>query len=395
MICAFIFAILTLLGCLVIKYIGDTNTMQIVAKSTLTPLESASRITPYSSLGSSTTPTISAPTYGVETVGHFTLEHERVIQIGLTDSYIYWVSYAHRDQIRRRALSAVGGADEVFVVSTYDHGMVDVNPPILTVGQLVFLDASTNYKQWQIRAVNLNTKTERVIAQDDHADNPPPRLQGHGPWVVITFVKESADKGCAVSTLEAFNLESTEKVILSQECIENNYLWNYGMAFGQIVVAERDHSTTQGGATQIVSFDLLTKQSAVVSTNDSSSEPDISTGFIVWKAAKRFDYGNRIWVLNRTTSQLEEIALPSPYAYMSLNGEWVYWPPAASDEPMYVYNLQTRRSILVATPAKDEDILTPTVFDKLIAWVRVLNLSTPSESSSVIEWASLAEHSSP
>jgi hypothetical protein len=63
-------------------------------------------------------------------MGHLALERDRVFQIGLTDSYIYWVTYKHRDQIRRHALSAASTAEEVFVVSAYNHGMVDVNPPI-------------------------------------------------------------------------------------------------------------------------------------------------------------------------------------------------------------------------------------------------------------------------
>jgi hypothetical protein len=75
------------------------------------------------------TPVKLASTAEVKPMNHFALTHEGVSQIGLTDDYVFWVTYHHRDQIRRRDLSAVEGVDDVFVASAYDHGMVDVNPP--------------------------------------------------------------------------------------------------------------------------------------------------------------------------------------------------------------------------------------------------------------------------
>lgn len=330
------------------------------------------------------TPVASSP----DVIGSLSVGKQYIGQVSLDDTYIYWVGAANPRAISRYPLAGPGDVEAV-AVSRYSDGDLSIYPALRSADWLIFLDSplSAQGVTWAIRALNMKTGQEQIVAEELHdlASWPGPFLDADGDWVVWTRSQFSQTNDCGETVFAARNLETGEQRELDRVCAETNYMWNIPHISGNNIVVEKDLPDSQGGGNDIYLLDLASGQVRALTDNGRSSMPDISGRWIVWKSGPRFREGRTV-VYDIETGDERIIAAGHPDPHVA-NNRWVYWLSGAK-EPIRVYDLQTHRLLTVAEPGVNENLQNVVVYGDMVAWYRDLDFEH-APSNGILEWRNL------
>ena len=323
-------------------------------------------------------------------LGSFRLDNQRVGRVIFDTKFIYWNTDDDRKRYWRLDKTTLQAS--IAVTSQFPDGDIGVIQPITLNDWFVFIDTrANNYSSWLMRAVNTTSGEERLLYKKEDEKLYPHPFASNGKWIV--WADQTFQPGdCPRSIIYALNFASLGSNnmprILNEACVKTDYTWNYPVIEGDIVVAERNLSLAKGGGFEIVQFNLSDPTvMQVLAKGDDVSEPDISPGFIVWKAADRFAFGKNVGFMPRSTKQVSKVTLPTEYPYLKLSDRWVYWQTAGRF-PLNVFDLSSGKSLQIATLTGDDLFWGPSMQGNAIAWIRLSNWKQP-HINSLIEWGEI------
>ena len=94
----------------------------------------------------------------------------RTLSLAIDDQYIYWL-VSSEDRIVRQSLQSFNSGQavkpETFATTRYPNGRLDLLPMQRNGDWLYFVDCNTSGipTVWMVRAINVNTGTEKIVAQ--------------------------------------------------------------------------------------------------------------------------------------------------------------------------------------------------------------------------------------
>lgn len=321
-------------------------------------------------------------------VGSLSLSKQDVSGISLDDTHVYWSSAVNPRILSRYPLSGQGAVETV-AVSRYEDGDLQTNPAIRSNDWLVFLDTPSSAQgiTWAIRALNLKTGQEQVVAEELHdpASWPGPFFAADRDWVVWTRLQRSEAQGCAETVLAVHDLTTSETRELDRHCADNDSMWVMPHISGDHIVVERDLSDSKGGGSDIYLFDLASGQARALTDNGHSSMPDISGRWMVWKDGPRFREGRTV-VYDMESGETRIIAAGHLDPHVA-SSRWVYWLMSAK-EPLRVYDLHTDSLLTVAEPGENENLQNVVLHDDIITWRRDLDFEH-APSDGLLQWRTL------
>jgi hypothetical protein len=317
----------------------------------------------------------------------------RSVSLAIDDQYIYWL-VSTRDRIVRQSLQSLNAgqavAPETIATTRYPNGRLDLLPMQRNGDWLFFVDCNTpgTPNVWMVRAINIKTGTEKVVAQSQ------------GTSVIYDF---SADAGQVAMTLSDWGpnqkclggagdtvlaiaqLATGKREELERDCFDQLEWWQVALS-GETLFATR--AIPNQTSSDVVQFNLL--DGSIRQLSQSLDIP--ATGLLatqgVWVA---WDANGGTLLYNLSSGEHRLIAptvQSGPLQYPSINGAWLYWTDWSNGYRVVAYNLERQEMFTMALPGENEQVWEPYIYGNLIAWVRVLQFDQ-TDGHSILEWTEL------
>jgi len=305
----------------------------------------------------------------------------------MDDTYIFWTSL--QEPLHLFATSLASAQTEVIATSRYTDRDTIMQQPVRTGDWLVFVDTHLNNTSWQIRAINLKTRTEQTVAEEpgDPASWPGPSMDADGDWVVWTRTGHNKSKNCDETILAVYNLKSGEKRELERLCAEHEHLWAFPHISGHHIVVEQDLPDEKGKGNDIYLFDLITGQRTALTTNHESSMPTIAGPWVVWKDLPRFRWDEADVLYNLQTNEKRYIYAPPDFANFHVqSGRWLYWHPFRG---FHAYDLDTNRMFIIVPEGQDKFVTAGAVHGNIVVWCLDTEPAKAPPHDTVLQWRTL------
>jgi hypothetical protein len=315
----------------------------------------------------------------------------RGLSLAIDDRYVYWL--ASQDRIVRQSLQAGQHAlPETIATTRYLNGRLDLLPMQRNGDWLFFVDCDTPGipVDWMVRAINVNTGTDKVVAQsqgtsiiyDFKADN---------GRVAMTLSDWGTDKKCpgvdkADAVLAIAQLDTGKREELDRVCFDQVEWLNVALS-GDSLFATR--AIPNQSSSDVIQFNLqdgsrrqLSQSLDVPATRMLAAQGpwvawDATGGTLLYNLSS----GDH-WLISPTGES-------GPLQYPSINAAWLYWTDWAVDGyKVVVYNLDQREMYILAAPGDNEQVWEPYIYGNMIAWERSLQIDQ-ANGDNFLEWTEL------
>ncbi len=362
-----------------------TPTPMIPVRATVQPV---SVVTPVATqptaqdLTSMFLPTLtSSPIVGLtSTIYSVPIPGEFVNHLALDNKYIYWTE-SGGNLFRYPLISSKNAAATIFTRTYFIGGILSGYPDqsLLRVGDwLIFDDRqfSQQNETWVLRAINLETQTELNLAQGD-GSTIFYSFSSDGEWVV--WISGDLSAG---TILTAQNLQTGQR----QELARSN---SAQTGWEQVVVSGGQAAAIYRGnnGRTLSLFDLNSGKKRPLLSETTNSDMDGLTfdgNWIAWKTGTNFQGPTALY--NLQTGQIE--LLPDWGITPLLAGGWLTWE-AASEQPLYLVNLETHQSFIVAVAQPGDDLIDVAIRGSVIMWCRLHSENHNTNFDSNVEWRTL------
>jgi hypothetical protein len=308
------------------------------------------------------------------------LPGEFVNHLALDDKYIY-LTESGGNLFQYPLTSSKNTAAKVFTRSYFVGGILSGYPDqsLLRAGDWLIFDDRQFTKQseiWVLRAINVETQTELNLAQGG-GSTIFYSFSSDGKWVV--WISGDLSTG---TILTAQNLQTGQR----RELARSN---SARTGWEQVIVsAAQAVAIYRGDNGRTLSlFDLDSGQSRQLLSETSDSDMDGLTfdgDWIAWKTGTNYQGPTALY--NLQTGQTE--LLPDWGITPLLGGGWLTWE-AAFERPLYLVNLETRQSFIVAVAQTGDDLIDAAIHGNVIAWCRLHSENHNTKYDSTVEWRTL------
>lgn len=312
------------------------------------------------------------------------------VTLALDDKFVYWVENKNPGTMYR--ISLKGGQPEIIATSQYSDGRLDVFRPILSGRWLIFCDSprSSNLGVWKVRVLNLDDHSEKLLL---HNDGDQANLlmslgiSAQDDWVMWTIIVQETS-GDFKDTMTLMNLDSGESREFMRSNIDEAIFPIISISKGWVVV-EQDLEDSFGGGNNLYLLDLTNEKMQILSTDGKSSMPSLVFPWVMWKAAPRYSYGQKIVLYNLQDHRklwvpLEDDENSDP----QMNDSKIYWDGWPSANPtfnsIYIYDINKNITFVFDSPENQvfEDYV---ISGEYIAWVRPMDYFTYN-TEAFLEW---------
>lgn len=318
-----------------------------------------------------------------------TIENQYIARIMLDGTYLYWTVYDQIDTIFRTPLN--GDTIEKFVTSKFEGGNIEVMPWVLAGDWFIYLDHDNSgiEANWGLRAKNLQDNSEKIMlsGRGIYAAAFNLFISVSGEWIAWSRLLPNELGTCDESVLGLSNLNTNEQIELDRVCIEQA-MWTLVSLSNHILIAEQDLPDAKGGGNNLYLFDIAKKQDTPMLIAANASMPDISSPWIVWKNAPRFDWGlsNSVYNVNDKTQRNFTVPGENP-TDPQLTEHWLYWliEEGSGVDGIYLYDLEKEQAWKIPPP--DEGAFSDiAIYGQWIAW----SISSDyAGGDSILEWGEL------
>ncbi len=378
-------------GCTTPATPGDVS-----PQATLTPTPPASEAPPQATFTPAPTkPAIDilqqATTFTPVISGSLTLKNKLLSRVMLDEAYLYWTVNEQEDTIFRLPLN--GGDSETYITSKFQGGNIDVFPLTRTGDWFVYFDQDNSGEDadWELRSKNVRDGSEKIVLAGRGAQVSAFDLfiSASGEWLAWSRLIPNTQGACQESVLGLSNLRTDEQIELDRACIDQ-YMWTLVGLSGQTLVAEQDFPEAKGSGHNVYLFeDARSKQYKALTDGSNASMPYISSPWIVWKDAPRFQTGNNVSLYNISDKTRRAVIAPgySP-PDPKLKEQWLHWisdDGITAQDNIYLYDLKREQTWKIH-PQKEGYLDAIAIYGPWIAWGIISELAG---GDSVIEWGQL------
>jgi hypothetical protein len=298
----------------------------------------------------------------------------------MDDKYIYWTESGGNLYRYPLDLSKITAAT-VFASSHFAQGTLAAYPnqSLSRIGAWLIFDDRQFTDQtnaWALRAENVETQTERILAQGA-GSTIFYQFSSDGEWVV--WIAGELSTG---DILTAENLQTGQRQELARSYSAQLGWEQVAVSAGQAAAIYRG----ENGRTLSL-FDLKSGQSHELLSVPPDSDMDGLTfdgHWIAWKTGTNYQGPTALY--NLQTGQTER--LPDWGIAPLLFGGWLTWE-AASEQPLYLVNLDTHQSYRVAEAQPGDELTSVAMYGNLIAWCRLHSEDHNTKVDSTLEWLTL------
>jgi hypothetical protein len=367
-----------------------TSTDTVVPTETLTAL-------PTSAIPPTSTPSLTPFPIPIPQ-GRIELPYWSVSQ-AIDDQYIYWLASTRGSIVRQSLQSLIAGqavAPETIATTHYPNGRLDWLPMQRNGDWLFFVDCNTpgTPDVWMVRAINVKTGIEKVVAQSQRT-NVIYDFSADAGRVAMTLSDWGPNRKCpggAGDTVLAIAQVDTGKLEeLERDCFDLMEWWQVALS-GETLFATR--VIPNQTSSDVVQFNLL--DGSIRQLSQSLDTP--ATGLLATQGAWVAWDANGGTLLYNLSSGEHRLIVPTeqsgPLQYPSINGAWLYWTDWSDGYRVVAYNLEQLEMYTLAIPGENEQVWDPYIYGNLIAWVRVLQFDQ-TNGYSVLEWAELPQSAQP
>jgi hypothetical protein len=315
----------------------------------------------------------------------------RVLSLAIDDQYVYWM--AAQDRIVRQSLKAgQNEPPETIATTRYSNGRLDLLPLQRNGDWLFFVDCNTpgTPPEWMVRAINVNSGVEKVVAQsrgtsiiyDFRADN---------GRVAMTLSDWGPDKKCpgadsSDAVLAVVQMDTGKREELDRACYDQVEWLNVALS-GDDLFATRaipnQHTSDvllfnlQDGSSRQLSQSLDVPATGLLAAQGAWVAWDALGGTLVYNLSS-----GEHWLIPPTNES-------GLLQYPSITNGWLYWTDWAVDGyKVVIYNLEQREMYNLAAPGNNERVWEVTIHSNMIAWERSLQIDQ-ANGNSLLEWTEL------
>ena len=319
-----------------------------------------------------------------------------ILSLAIDDRFVYWMP--SQDRIVRQPLKAEQNVlPETFATTRYSNGRLDLLPMQRNGDWLFFVDCSTpgTPNVWMVRALNVNTGSEKVVAQsqgtstiyDFSADNGrvAMTLSDWGP-------NQKCPGGSGDTVLAIAQLATGKREELDRECFNQVEWWQVALS-GETLFATR--ASPNQTSSEVILFNLLDGSSRQL-----SQALDIpATGLLAAQGAwVAWDASGGTLLYNISSGE-HWLVSPTEEAgqlqYPSINGTWLCWTDWAVDGyKVVVYAIEQKEMYILAAPGDNERVWGPYIHGNMIVWERSLQIDQ-ANGNSFLEWTELPSSAPP
>ena len=301
-----------------------------------------------------------------------------VSHIAMDDKYIYWTTESDGN-LFRYPLSSSKNTDITIIARTqFNQGILSTYPvqSLFRVCTWLIFD-DRQIPKWTLRAFNVTDNSEQQLSQIQ-GNNILFSFSSDGEWVVWITGDLSGETIITAQNLQTNQLQELTRSVSAQNGWE------------QVVVSAGQAIATQRGIAgrSLFLFELKSGQSRKLLSDTTGSDMDGLTfdgNWIAWKTGT--NYQGPIALYNLQTAKTE--TLPDWGIAPLLVGHWLTWA-AAPEEPLYVVDLESRQSFIVAEAQSGDELTSVAIHSNIIAWCRLhSNLPDNSKVDSRVEWRTL------
>jgi len=257
---------------------------------------------------------------------------------------------------------------------------------------LFFVDCNTPGipTVWMVRAININTGLEKVVAQsqgtsiiyDFNADNGrvAMTLSDWGPNKKCP----GADNGDAVLAIAQFDTGKREE--LNRVCFDQAEWLNVALSGGNLFATRAGANKTtseviqynlQDGSSRQLSQSLDVPATGLLAAQGAWVAWDATGGTLLYNLSS-----GEHWLIAPTGESGQLL-------YPKIEGDWLYWTDWAADGyKVVVYNLDQREMRIMSAPGDNERVGEPYIHGNMIIWQRNLQIDQ-ANGNSFLEWAKL------
>jgi hypothetical protein len=302
-----------------------------------------------------------------------------VNHLALDDKYIYWTESG--GNLFRYPLASTNNTNATIIArSNFAKGILSGYPDqsLLRVGDWLIFDDRQITEQpesWALRAINVATQTEQILAQGEK----PTILfsfSSDGEWVVWTTGDFSPD----IITMR--NLQTGQHQELARSDPVQNGWEQVAVSAGQAAAIQ----LSDNGRTLFL-FELKSGQSRKLLSDTTGSDMDGLTfdgNRIAWKTGTTYQGPTALYNLQTARTDL----LPDWGIVPLLAGRWLTWE-AASEQPLYLVDLENRQSFIVAEAQPGDELTSVAIYGNVIAWCRLDSNLEHTKFDSRVEWRAL------
>lgn len=317
----------------------------------------------------------------------------RTLFLAIDDRYVYWL--ASPDRIVRQSLKAGQGVLlETIATTRYPNGRLDLVPMQRNGDWLFFVDCNTPGTPvvWMVRAINVYTGTEKMVAQslgtstiyDFKADN---------GRVAMTLSDWGPDKKCpgvnkGDAVLAIAQLDTGKREDLDRVCFDQAEWLNVAIS-GNNLFATR--ASANKSYSDVILFNLQVGSSLQLSQSLGVPATGLLAAqgsWVAWDATG----GTLLYNLsNHEHTLVNNVNGSGALLYPRIDGAWLYWTDWAVDGyKVVVYSLDRREMYIMAAPGENELVWEPTIYVNMIVWERTLQIDQ-ANGHSLLEWTRLPQ----
>ncbi len=301
-----------------------------------------------------------------------------VSHIAMDDKYLYWTTESEGNLFRYPLTSSKNIDITIIARTQFNQGILSTYPAqsLFRVGAWLIFD-DRQIPKWTLRALNVVENTEQKLTQIQDA-NILFSFSSDGEWVVWITGDLSGE-----TIITAQNLQTNQLQELARSVSAQNGWEQVGVAAGRAIATQRG---VKGRS--LFLFDLKSGQSRKLLVDTTGSDMDGLTfdgNWIAWKTGTNYQGSTALYNLQTAKTEL----LPDWGIAPLLAGHWLTWA-AAPDQPLYVVDLESRQSFIVAEAQSGDELTSVAIHGNIIAWCRLhTNLPDNSKVDSRVEWRTL------
>jgi len=314
-------------------------------------------------------------------------------QIAVDNDYVYWAAYKSKYLYR---ILYTGGKPEKIAISQYADGRVDVINPIVSGRWIIFGDTprSNDLGVWKIRAVNLDTFSERLILDDNQGKNSIYTfdISAEGDWAAWTVSTLKGNNQSDETIISMLNLNTGETRDVKREKV-NGSIWSVLSISGSQAVVERDFDENHGAGCSLYLLNTSNGDVQELSTDGKSSMPQFIYPWVMWKPVLRYASTGKVIIYNLQTYQKLLIPIPGVYnADPKMDGARIYWIGDPTDSggasSIYVFDIIKNTTFELDPPDENQSFQGLAIHGNLIVWVRQTDYLS-ANTDAFLEWAKI------
>jgi hypothetical protein len=321
----------------------------------------------------------------------------RTLSLAIDDQYVYWMP--SQDHIVRQPLQAGQNVQpETFATTRYPNGRLDLLPMQRDGDWLFFVDCDTPGipTDWMVRAVNVKTGLEKVVAQSQ-GTSIIYDFKADGGRIAMTLSDWGQGKKCpgadqADAVLAITQFDTGKREELDRVCFDQAE-WLHVALSGDNLFATK--AGAQQTTSDVILFNLLDGSSRQLSQSLDIPTTGLLAAQGAWVA---WDTSGGTLLYNITSGEhwlVSPTEESGPLQYPAINGTWLYWTGWAVDGyKVVVYDMEHKEMYILAAPGDNERVWGPNIHGNLIVWERSLQIDQ-ANGNSFLEWTELPISSQP